>query len=267
VEGQLRRDDYADTAAVDTLRRSVSGAVTGYLQWRAANFLVSEDFQGIGRQEDIDLSTVVHASLGLTPSGFGYHDNGVVPGITALTGYGWKGGFARMSASALGRITEAGVVDSGSVHVGATMVLRPRVRHMAVFHGTRGWQKNPMPGGEFDFGLGVGPRGFDNHAFTGTNAFLLTTEYRYTVDDNFLNTAGLGLAAFADYGGAWYGGSAKRTGYSVGAGLRFGLTFASDLSPARLDLAYINGTGPTRGAWRLVAGKGFVFNLSGRLDR
>ncbi len=82
-----------------------------------------------------------------------------------------------------------------------------------------------------------------------------------------MNTAGLGLAAFADYGGAWYAGSRRRTGYSVGVGIRFGLTVASDLSPARFDLAYIDGDGLAKGAWRIAFGKGFVFNTTGRLDR
>lgn len=266
-EGQLRRDDYADYARPDTVGRTVTGAVTGYLQWRAARFLVSSDFEGFGRQEDVDLSTFVHASLGFTPRAFGYDEDGVVPGVTLQSGLGWRGGFARINASALGRLVDGLAVDSGSVHVGATVVLKPRPRHMAVFHGARGWQKNPMPGAEFDLGQSLGIRGFRQHAFTGTNAFLLTTEYRYTVTNDFLNTAGLGLAAFADYGGAWYSGSRRRTGYSVGVGVRFGLTVASDLSPARFDLAYIDGDGLAKGAWRLAFGKGFVFNTNGRLDR
>ena len=266
-EGQVRRDDFARQDRVDTLGHSLSGAVTGYLEWRAARFLVSRDFEGFGRQEDVDLSTVVRAGLGLTPRSFGYRDNGLVPGFTARTGLGWRNGFAILTGAGLARIAESGGLDSGSVHVGATVVLKPRPRQMAVFHAARGWQKNPMPSGEFDLGLGIGPRGFTQHAFTGDRAFLLGAEYRYTVTSDFLNTAGLGLAAFADYGGAWYSGSRQRTGYSVGLGLRFGLTVASDLAPARVDLAYIKGTGLTRGAWRLAFGKGFVFSTSGRLDR
>lgn len=266
IDGQIRRDDYARQARVDTLGRSVSGALTGYLEWRAARFLVSRDFEGFGRQEDVDLSTVIHAGLGVTPKAWGYEDFGVVPQMSMWTGLGWRGGFARAYASALGRFGSAGL-DSGSVHVSGTVVLKPRLRQMMVLHGAHGWQKNPMPGGEFDLGIGVGPRGFTQHAFTGDRAFLLATEYRYLVTDNFLRSAGLGLAAFADYGGAWYHGQARRTGYSVGVGLRFGLTVASDLAPARVDLAWINGTGLTRGAWRLAFGKGFVFGTSGRLDR
>ncbi len=266
-EGQLRRDDFARQDRVDTLGHSVSAALTGYAEWRAARFLVSRNFQGFGRQEDIDLSTVLRIGLGVTPKSFGYRDNGVVPGVSARAGLGWRNGFALVSGAAMARIAETGWVDSGSVHLGATVVVRPRPSQMAVLHAAHGWQKNPAPGAEFDLGVGVGPRGFYEHAFTGDRAFLLAAEYRLTLTSDFLNSAGLGLAAVADYGGAWYAGSRRRTGYAIGAGLRFGLTVGSDLSPARLDLVYSNGSAPIKGGWSLAFGKGFVFNTSGRLDR
>jgi hypothetical protein len=267
VDGQLRRDDYADRARRDTLGHTVTGAVTGYVQWRRARFRVSSNLQGFGRDEDVDLSTVVHVGLGLTPKGFGYPDHGIVPNVQVRTGVGWRGGFATVVGAALGRIRESGAIDSGSVHVGALVAFQPSGRQLLAIHGSHGWQKDPMPGGEFDLGVSLGPRGFSSHAFTGDRAFLLATEYRYTVTDSFLGSAGLALASFADYGGAWYAGSARRTGYAVGIGVRFGLTVTTDLSPARLDLAYINGSGLARGAWRLAVGKGFVFNSSLRLDR
>jgi hypothetical protein len=267
VDGQLRRDDYSVDRRQDTLAHTVTGALTSYVRWRAARYLVSRDFVGIGRQEDVDLSTEVELSLGVAPTAFGYRDDGVVPGVRIQSGTGWRGGFARVIGSALGRITDAGKLDSGSVHLGGMMVLKPTARQMAVFHAARGWQKNPMPGGEFDLGLGLGPRGFRQHFFTGDRAFLIGAEYRYLLTDNFLRTAGIGLAGFAEYGGAWYSGAPRRTGYSAGIGLRFGLTVASDLSPARLDLAYNDGDGLVKGGWRIAFGKGFVFSTAGRLDR
>jgi hypothetical protein len=267
VLGHVRRDDYAFATRLDTLRRSVTGAVGGYVQWRRARFRVEEGIQGFGRQEDIDLSTSVVAGVNLTPKAFGYREDGVVPNLSVYTGAGWRGGFARFNFSALGRITDAGKLDSGSVHVGAIVALKPGAKQLAVFHAAHGWLRNPMPGAEFDFGLDVGPRGFEQHSFTGNRAFLLTGEYRYTLSNNFLGSAGLGLAGFADYGGAWYAGSRRRTGYSVGVGLRFGLTVASDLDPVRIDFARIGGTGLGKGRWEIAIGKGFTFNLSGRLDR
>jgi len=267
IDGQIRRDDFSNFSRPDTLGHTVTGTVGGYVQWRKARFRKDRGILGFDRDEDFDLGTSVHASLTMTPKGFGYREDGLVPGVSVRTGLGWSGGFVTIAASALGRITDAGRVDSGSVHIGATLIQKPTKRQMLVVHGSHGWQKSPMPGGEFDLGLGIGPRGFVQHAFTGDRAFFLTTEYRYTVTEDLLRSAGLGFAAFADYGGAWYAGSARRTGYAVGVGIRFGLTLSTDLEPARADLAWVNGDGLTRGAWRLAFGKGFVFNLSNRLDR
>jgi hypothetical protein len=263
--GQARRDDYAIEARVDTLGHTVTGAFGGYVQWRRTRFVVQQNIQGFGRQEDVDLSTTVTAGVNITPRALGYPDNGIVPNISIRTGAGWRGGFARFNLLALGRITETGRLDSGSVHLGAITVMKPSLRQMVVFHAAHGWLLRPMPGAEFDFGLDVGPRGFAQHSFTGDRAFLVNGEYRYTLTDNFLRSAGLGLAGFADYGGAWYSGSPRRTGYSVGVGLRLGLTVASDLDPVRVDLARIGGSGLVGGRWELAIGKGFTFHLNGLL--
>ncbi len=268
IAGQLRRDDYAEQARVDTLGRSVSGAVGAYVQWRKARFLVSEGIEGFGREEDVDLSLVLHAGLYLTPAAFGYRDNGLVPNVSVRAGAGFPGGFARFGASALARITESGWIDSGSVHLGAMAVLKPAPRQLAVAFAGHGWQKNPMPGAEFDLGLVLGPRGFGQHTFTGDRAFFLSGEYRYTITDQLLRSMGLGLAAFADYGGAWYAGSRRRTGYTVGLGLRFGVTIDTGLEPLRVDLGRVGGAGLARDRWELAIGKGFVFNSTTlRLDR
>jgi hypothetical protein len=265
VLGQLRRDDYAIDRRVDTLGRSVSGTVGAYLHWRRTRFLVQQGFQGFGRQEDIDLSTSVQAGVNLTPKAFGYREDGIVPNVSFYTGVGWSNGFARFTGSGLARITDAGRIDSGSVHLSAILSLQPRPRQMAMFYVGHGWLKNPMPGAEFDLGLEIGPRGFQDHSFTGDRAFLVSGEYRYTLTDNFLRSAGLGLAGFAEYGGAWYHGSRRRTGDSIGVGLRVGLTISSDLDPVRIDFARIGGSDLERGRFEIAIGKGFTFNLGGRL--
>ena len=266
VLGQLRRDDFAVDRRVDTLGRSVSGSIGAYVHWRRSRFLVQQGFQGFGRQEDIDLSTSVQAGVNLTPKAFGYPDNGVVPNASFYTGVGWSNGFARFTGSGLARITEAGRIDSGSVHLSAIVALKPGPRQLAMFYLGHGWLKNPVPGGEFDLGLDIGPRGFQDHAFTGDRAFFVSGEYRYTLTDTFLRSAGLGVAGFAEYGGAWYHGSKRRTGYSIGVGLRFGLTISTDLDPVRIDVARVGGSDLERGRFELAIGKGFTFNLGGRLN-
>jgi hypothetical protein len=268
LSGHLRRDDYADQERVDTLGRSVTGAVGAWVQWQRTRFLVTQGIEGFGRDEDVDLSTRVRAGVMLTPAAFGYDEDGVVPSVDLRAGAGFRRGFLQLGASALARITESGRVDSGSVHLGAMAVVQPWPGHLAVAYAGRGWQKNPMPGGEFDLGLIVGPRGFGQHEFTGDRAFFTSAEYRYTITEQLLSSMGLGVAAFGDWGGAWYGGSRRRTGYAIGLGLRFGVTIDTGLEPLRVDVARVGGSGVDRGRWELAIGKGFVFNTTTlRLDR
>jgi hypothetical protein len=264
--GQVRRDDYADEARVDTLGHTVTAAVGPFLQWRAARFLVSRGLEGFARAEDVDVSTVVNLGAQVTPRAFGYPDDGIVPFLTLRTGFGRANRFVQLAATGIGRFAGGGL-DSGSVHLAGTAFVLPAPGHLAVLHGAVGWQRRPAPGAEFDLGLGLGPRAFKQHAFTGDRAFFTTAEYRYTVTDNFYNLTAIGLAGFVDYGGAWYGGSERRTGWDFGVGLRFGLTRATEIQTNRLDLACRprNAEGPFH--CRIILQRGFAFSSSGRLDR
>ena len=264
--GQIRREDFAEEARADTLRRTITGAVGAFLQWRRARYIVSEGFQGIARQEDIDVSTAAMAGLFLAPRAFGYDDDGVVPFLTVQTAFGRPGGFVQLTGTAAGRYTSAGL-DSGSVHVAATGYLIPGPRHLATLHGATGWQERAAPGAEFDLGFVRGPRAFRQHAFTGDRAFFTSGEYRWTATDNFLNLTAIGLAAFVDFGGAWYHGEKRRTGWDAGAGLRLGLSRATDVGSTRVDLAYRGKNDAEKGGWVVVVGKGFAFALNGRLDQ
>jgi hemolysin activation/secretion protein len=127
-----------------------------------------------------------------------------------------------------------------------------------------GWLRNPVPGEEFDFGLGTGPRAFGNHAFTGDRSIFATAEYRYTVVDNLGGMLGLGIAGFVDHGGAWYAGSRRRVGWDAGVGLRVGASRASDTPALRFDLArrFANDAEPA--GWVLTVGKGFAFSTPSR---
>jgi hemolysin activation/secretion protein len=143
-------------------------------------------------------------------------------------------------------------------------VLKPRPGHVAVLHAEAGWLENPLPGAEFDLGLSLGPRAFGSHAFTGDRSFMTTAEYRITVAENFLGQAGIGVAGFVDYGGAWYAGSRRRTGWDTGVGVRLGATRASDVGAVRLDLAHRFANDVDTAGWVIAIAKGFVFAPLGR---
>src|SRR5581483_3160055 len=100
-------------------------------------------------------------------------------------------------------------LDSGGVRVNATWLVQPARRHAVVLTGQIGWLDNPLPGEEFDLGLGRGPRAFYAHAFTGDRLINLTAEYRWTAAEEAWRVLGIGFAAFADYGGAWFDGSPR----------------------------------------------------------
>ena len=267
MSGQVRREDFADTVRVDTIGKTVTGALGPFLQWRRARFLVSHGLQGFAREEDIDVSTTVGAGLTVAPRAFGYRDDGVAPFLSVQTGFGWPASFVQLSAIAEGRYTSAGL-DSGSVHLAGTAYFQPGPRHLAVIHGSVGWMDHQAPGAEFDLGgTAGGPRGFRQHYFTGDRAFFTSAEYRFTVTNDFLKLTAIGLAGWMDYGGAWYAGSPRRAGASVGAGLRFGWTRATDVRASRMDVACRNREDGGRFSCLLVIGQGFAFSTTGRLDR
>lgn len=242
------------------------GAISAGLEWRHARFVLTRGFRA-NREEDVDLSTTVRAGLAVTPKGWGFEEHGVVPSFVARTGALLSPRvFFYADLAAHGRFTSAGL-DSGMVQTAGTIVAVPKEKHAAVFHAWGGWLHNPRPGGEFDLGFGLGPRGYRLHSYTGDRGVFATAEYRYMAFDDFLKLATMGVAGFVDWGGAWYQGSKVRTGWNVGAGLRFGTSRSTDLLLNRFDLAYRLGNDVEPPGWVIVIGKGLVFSTSGILNR
>jgi hypothetical protein len=211
----------------------------------------------------VDLGTTVRVGLTAAPKIFGYDRNGIGPEIGGRVGARIPGGFAFLDALANGLYTSAGL-DSGSVQIAATTVFQPGPRHMAVFHAEAGWLKNPLPGEEFDQGLGSGPRAFGSHAFTGDRSVFLSAEYRLTLADDLFRMVGLGVAGFVDHGGAWYAGARRRTGWDAGVGLRVGASRSSDTDALRFDLAHRFANDVEPSGWVLTVGKGFAFSAPTR---
>ncbi len=263
---QVRREDYAPEAvAIDSgiAGHSVTGALGGYVEARHAHFITVRGYQSFGRLEDVDLSSVIRISALAAPRGLGYSRDGIAPGIAFHAGVGFTGGFATADFTASGLYTSSGL-DSGEVTLGATAVLLPSVHHQLIVHGEVGALRHPAPGTEFDLGLGVGPRAFRQHAFTGDREWFSTAEYRYTVSQEFLKVTGVGLAAFVDQGGAWWSDDAPRSGWDIGIGLRLGPSRAPDVESTRIDIARRIGNDAQSGGWVLVVGKGFVFSTGPR---
>jgi hypothetical protein len=267
--GQIRRDDY-DSASNAVLlgvnTQTLSGAFGGYIEWRHAQYLPVHGYESFARQEDVDLSQVVRVSALIAPRGLGYDRDGIAPGLGVHSGLRLPGGFAFADLTING-LFQAGGLDSGQVLLGGTAVFLPGHRHEFLLHAEAGAIRNPAPGSEFDLGFGVGPRAFVQHAFTGDREFFTTAEYRYTLWPEAIKLTGIGVAVFADDGGAWWANDGQRTGSDFGIGLRIGPSRTPDVEATRIDFARRIGNDAQPGGWVLIVGKGFAFTASPRGGR
>jgi hypothetical protein len=263
VQAQVRRDDFRPREEQGEFPSTVTGAFGPYLVWNRADFLVTRGVAGFAREEDVDLGTTVRTGVMLAPKAFGYERDGIAPTVSARVGTRIPGGFGFLEGLAGGLYNSAGL-DSGVVQLAATAVFKPRSGHVALAHVEGGWLERPLPGAEFDLGLGSGPRAFRSHAFTGDRMLFATAEYRVTVEEDFLGLVGLGVAGFVDHGGAWYAGAPRRVGWDAGLGLRLGASRASDTEALRFDLAHRFGNDAQDSGWVVTVGKGFVFSPLGK---
>ena len=267
LAAQLRRDDYDHPLSDRFGTGGTTAAIGGWIEHRSARFVRTAGYNALTQEEDIDLSTVVRLGAWLAPSAFGYHRGGIGPELFAQTGSGNQSGFVRASAAAQGLFGSGAELDSGSVRLAATAAWLPSPRHMAVLHASGGLIRRPLPGSEFDLGLGAGPRGFRQHAFTGDRMYFVSGEYRYGLAPDFLKVVDLGVAAFADLGGAWWSGDDPRSGWDAGIGLRLGTSRSPDVEANRIDLVYRSGNSRQPAGWLLVVAKGFAFSGDLRGDR
>jgi hypothetical protein len=259
----VRRDDYADTEG-GPYQNDVIATMGPFVEWRRADFVSTPRFLGLGRDDElVDLGTTIRLGVLAAPAGFGYARGGIGGYVSAHRGLRAPRGFAMLDLNANGRMTSTGL-DSGSVFLAATAAIRAREDHLLLLHGQAGWIKDPRPGTEFDYGLALGPRAYRVHSFTGDRARFVTAEYRVVMPRAVLGIANVGLAAFGDYGGAWFADSPSRYGSSVGVGLRWGLNRSAGLSPSRLDLAYRAANDVLPGGWVLSFGRGLTIYTGAR---
>ncbi len=259
LAGQIRREEYIagrDTASLvpDTL----TAAVGAFAEWAQARFRIVTHYNGFAREFDLDLSSRIFLSTWVAPSAFGYERTGLGAALDLQTGISFGPNFALLEGRANGLFTSAGL-DSGRVWVGLTLAARPIPKNATVFHFEAGAQENTPPGTEFDLGHGAGPRLFGPFAFTGTRAIWGALEHRAFLIDEILGLLGIGVAAFVDYGGAWYTDQSARLGGDIGVGLRIGATRATGPSVGRIDFGYRFGDGTEGKRWAMSFGQGFAF--------
>lgn len=258
---QVLRNNYQ--AATDTapIPMTVNAAVGGYLEWSRARYVARTGFQTFSLVEDIDLSTTATAGVYAAPTVLGYDTAGVGLFASFRTGATFDNGFFIFSGISDGLITAAGV-DSGGTVLNATVSWNPDSSSLLVLHGSGGVLTNPAPGYEFDLGLTSGPRAFGVHSFTGNRSFFTSAEVRQLLWPRLLGVVSLGVAAYVDYGGAWWSGSPTRTGTDVGVGLRIAQPRSSRGIISRVDLSWRFANDAVGAGWVISLGRGFAFSLN-----
>jgi hypothetical protein len=244
------------------LARFHAATVGPSIEWSRARYVVTRGFEHLGQREDVDLSTRVRFDLLAAPRGFGYAHDGIGPSASIRVGMQVPGGFGFIEGRAGGVYSPAGL-DSGTALVAATASVKPGSdRQRLLLHAEQSWSTGAPIGSEFDLGFRSGLRAFQSHAFTGDRAWFATAEYRYALFPELAKLAAVGIAAFAERGGAWFAGAPARNGTDVGIGLRIGPTRQADLRTVRIDLArrFANDVEPA--GWVVVVGKGFTFRTA-----
>jgi hypothetical protein len=250
---QLRREAFGAFGAPpggDSLTFAAGiGLALGRSRYRVAESLDQYD-----RPEDVDVSRRLSLGLWVAPRAFGYAAGraGVGPEVQAQWGAGWRSGFAWLRLAADGMLTAQGL-DSGRVEAAMTVATQRLRRQTLVFHAEAGGASAVAPGTEFDLWLSEdGPRAFGAHAFTGTRRWWVVGEDRVLLADDFLGLVGVGIAPFAEWGGAWYAGERPRAGGDAGLALRLGATRSTRGEVTEIALASRFGAGFRGGRWALV---------------
>ncbi len=258
---QVMRNNYQPAVDTAPIQRTVTAALGGYLEWSEARYVVRTGFETFSRTEDVNLSTTLTGGVYAAPSFLGYDTAGVGLFASFQTGATFGNGFVLVNGISDGLITAAGI-DSGGTMLSTTVAWNPDSSSLLLLYGSAGWLTDPAPGYEFDLGLTNGPRAFGVHSFTGNRAFFTTAEVRRLLWPRVLGVLGVGLAAYVDYGGAWWSGSPQRTGTDVGLGLRMGDLRSSQGVVTRVDLSWRFANDAAPSGWIVSLGRGFVFTLA-----
>jgi hypothetical protein len=256
LTAQLRREDTAPEPL--SVPRTVSGAAGPYVEIARPRFLATRNFRALERIEDVNLGWSVGAALLAAPSAWGYEESGIGAAFRAGAGHRLPSGFATLGI-ALHGVQLRDRLDSGRVSASALVALQPGSRHLFVAHAGGSRIHRPRPGGEEDLGLDYGLRAFPAHSFTGDHAYLASAEYRWLALPRVFDLGGVGVAPFVDHGGAWFGGSRRRSGTDAGVGLRIGALRSGESIMGRIDLAYRWGNERSPAGWVLALGRGWIF--------
>ena len=261
LHGEFRREAYSRSVdAPASMPDSTYGAFGVFGELLQARYWTVDRLNGFG-EEDVDLGTRVRLGVNLAPSWLGYENTGIAPSIGLAAGSTVAGGRAFVwGAVDANALWSSDGLDSARVLVTASAGWKAAPQHATVLQVQGGTLEGTPPGSEFDLGYTNAPRSWEPHAFVGTRGVWGTLEHRWFKFQDVLQLADIALAAFVDYGGAWYEDQEARFGGNLGFGLRSGSALGSVATTGRLDIAWRFGDGVERGSSYVISlGAGFVF--------
>jgi hypothetical protein len=262
LHGEFRNEGYSGNDSlgigIPTIPDSLYGVFGGFVEANRVRFWEVNRLNGFGT-EDVDLSLSLRLGVDVALSGLGFEKSGLGPSIRAAAGIPLPNGFVWAALDANALWNSAGL-DSGRVLISVSSGFKPADKHALVGQIQAGLLENTPPGSEFDLGYQNAPRSWAPHAFVGTRTIWSMFEYRWFAFQHVLNLADVALAAFADYGGAWYEDQDRRFGGNIGFGLRSGSALATVATTGRLDFGWRFGNDLGEGSEFVVSfGSGFVF--------
>jgi hypothetical protein len=233
---ELRQERYVLRVDSVDAPDSLSAALGVFATWERSRFITLRRFNGLS-EEDIDASLYVNVGVVTTPKRLGYASTGIGPELTLRGTLPLGRGFVTLQAQGHG-IFDASGLDSGSVEVRLTTGYKFADRHATILHVQGGAMEGQTPGAEYDLGFNVSPRSWAPHAFVGNRSVWGTLEHRWYVVDGLFGLVGAAVAAFADYGGAWFQGDSARFGGDVGVGLRLAGALSGVARATRIDIGW-----------------------------
>ena len=234
-------DGAADRVATTALPpdRTLAYPWLGW-NWQRDDFHQTQNFELMGRVEDLQLGPRLHARLGFASPLVGADRNALLFDATAATAISpMPRGLLRFDAAASGRYERGGFAHT-LLHGGVQAYWRD-FGDDELYASIAGDVVHALdPDQQITLGGDNGLRGYPLRYQTGDARLLLTVEQRVFTDWYPLRLTRVGGAAFYDVGRAWGGpeGAARGWLQDAGLGLRFAPTRTSRAAVIHLDLAF-----------------------------
>ncbi|HZF26788.1 MAG TPA: BamA/TamA family outer membrane protein [Steroidobacteraceae bacterium] len=211
-------------------------------------FATTENFNKIGRTEDLDYGTNFSLRIGWADESLGSDRNAAIISGAAHSALEWDGSQTLFLNTAINGRLESGSIANGILAGDARYYWRWSPKRV-FYAGASGVASEALdPENQIQLGGDNGLRGYPLRYQTGSSRALFTVEQRFFTDWFPFRLFYVGAAVFADVGRTWGHGSvgAPSLGWlsDVGIGLRLGNARSGFGSVVHIDIAFPLNTTP-----------------------